>query len=396
MKKHLARAGLLAVVLCACTAQHTNTPLTIAPPSSNATMTSVPNTVTPAATPSQTTAPPTLTATPEPTQPPATRPNDVVWQQMKNNNFHVILTATTTAGDGHYYAVYQIVEKSTPDIRTPCVFLFYQWTGHNYKFIEKIETVYSCEVVNWENASYQADSKEREILGLHGYWSDINNNGQPEFATNNYDGCVSCDDRNIWYSYYEVQGTQNVVDIAADLRGQILPGHILHTEHPLTIYATDFIWYDQHAYIPINRIYKWDATRYVDVSATYLDEYRLQAQGVVAQVQQLYGHPFKPTYTLPRLVWTIPVLYNEIELPRSEGLEAFLEVTDSKHWPGTERIWKCWLQIIRADAQIDFKQGVPFQTFPLNISGMQLPFDAYLSDLASKADYSPYDVSECK
>ncbi len=177
---------------------------------------------------------------------------------------------------------------------------------------------------------------------------------------------------------------------------QIIPGHILHTEHPLTIYAKDFIWYDHHSYIAVDRIYQWDVSQYMDVSTTYIDEYRAQAQEAVTQLQQWYGQPLTPAHTTLELIWTIPILYNETGLPQSEGLEKFLEVTDPDYWPGTDNLMVCWLQLVRAHAQIDFEQGVPFRVFPLFTSGMPLPLENYFADLAKEIGTTRFDVSACQ
>jgi hypothetical protein len=375
-----------------------NTPTPIAP-----TPTALP-TVAATARPSATatllptaTARPINTPQPSPTTVPTRAPNEAFWIDLQK---YPAVIASTIGPRQDVYTAYLISQIAF------CHLYFFHWDGYQNTLIGAFFSDSWCTATNWDLA--KLGYQEHSTLGLSGYWSDINHNGLPELIVDQSDGCLNnCNDANGSQQIFEIQTTDRVVDIAADLPGKIepTPGRILHSANPLTIYVHQYNFYELHNFTDVDRIVKWDGNTFVDVSAQYIDEYRQEAQNLAQAIGLRYGHPLDDGINTSRSsvaqMLTILALYNNFHLPAKEGLGLFLDVTKPSHWPGSDRAFVCWLQLARAYAQIDYSNGAPFRISAPNdvLPAVMNPTASWATQTAlSRAgiDEKRFDVSACK
>jgi hypothetical protein len=398
----------LSVFLAACTSPQPATP-TLIP-----TATLPPFTVTPkptatsqaTATPLPTEAPrptPTLTFTPLPTRPPDAEPGDAQWRDWQTAGYKLDSSASTIGPKGFTYSVYLWSRDESDRPAKSYGLAFYLWDGYSYKLIEKQDMAEGlCVLTDWDSAEFRLvpTSQERIVLNLHGRWSDINNNGLPEIALERYAACSACNETNVTTQFYEIRDSQMVVEITESIPDILTPGFLLHTANPLTIQAYEITYYGtgSSATMGIRRIYQWDGTQYVNVTAYYPEEYEAEVASRVALIKKQYGKAF---HLVPGIQPFLEILliYNEAHLLKQSGLQTFLEVTNPSHWPGTEPIGLCWLQLARAYAQMDYEKNVPFRLYtlaegPFVIGGShdQSPWDLTEQDI----DTARFDVSACK
>lgn len=377
-------------------------------PTHTATVTARPPTPTVTPSPRPPTATATDTPTPAPTQPPHGTPDDATWQELQNLDYRIVTSAMTRGPEGYLYRAYLLTNPAyksmmMADLGEPggtesgpgiCTLLFYRWEGDRYTLVQSVgerEAPVVCSAYDWSGWGSPSD---RVALGLRGYWSDINANGLPEFAVYKW-WCLLCH----WWElgnidFYEIQTAHQVANVAADINGAIVPGIILHTADPLTIWVYD-PWYANFETVMVYSVYEWQSNQYVNVSTQYGSEYQAQLEAVVAEIKASGGStsPVGPQHS----VLEILVLTERGGLDRRMGLEAFLDVTELDNYPDATPEERCWLQLARAHAQIDFENGVPFEPYffaDISIAGWQ-PLSEQYPHLTQDIDTARFDVSAC-
>ncbi len=349
----------------------------------------------------------TTTARPTATLVPTRQPNETFWAEVDKYG----LTSASTVGPKGEIYTFDLVTSHEWYPGT-CRLYVGRWDGLTHTTIWEHDGASDCEAINWDALSTTAD--ERQTLQLNGYWSDINHNGLPEFTVWQGSGCGGCDEANIGHTaIYEIYPSGDVLDIMEGLPAELiqfpdlvplnsaLPIHvnrILHSTDPVTVYMTDFTYYELHSYVKIAWIYQWDGDKYVNVSTQYADEYRQQIKQIVADLKMSYGKQFDAGHMFAHHeeeVLKILLLGNAVQLPQKETLDAFLEATNPSHWLLSDNITKCWLQVARASAQIDYGLGVPYRLtgFPHDMVGTD---PQWLYHWAEQIDVTRFDVSACK
>lgn len=262
-----------------------------------------------------------------------------------------------------------------------CRLAFYRWNGVENVFITSFGAAtypeasryggfpVNCHLANWDDDFWFTDiwgpnwpiDEIRGTLNLRGYWSDINQNGLPEvgvlywFCPNacyGYEGAVQ---------FYEIQNTDKVIPITSNLQGILLPWNILYSKNPPTLKVFDpSLEYEPHNFIDTWWIYAWDGMQFTDVTPDYAEEFLRGVEQRETLIREQYGSPI----TFTRTDFLAILFQGEKYDVREEALEIFLEVSDPVHWPGTEQIYVCWLQIIRDQAQRDYNANKPFTIPP--------------------------------
>lgn len=394
---------LVGLVLAACAPNPTSVPIT---PTAKPQTTQPPTQV--LVTP---TLPPTQTALPTRQPHSGETPTDVRWIEFQNNGFKVMSTASVHGSDGSLYSAYLLtdsklnsvmmrggqVSASTETGPGVCQLVFYKWDGYRYQLLAtegEQDEPWWCEIIDWDAPEFLPDAQTRTALRLGGKWSDINGNGQPELAVI-YNFCLwACHNavQGVETRFFEIRNNSKVVDITADLPGVILPERLLHSTNPLTLFVSAPVDYGySYEQVDLNLIFQWDGNGFIDVTDQYPDEYAKQVEKAVADIHSRYGRVLERFDV--ELLMTIPVMHNAAGLPRQDGLDIFLEVTDPTHWPSTDKATVCWLQVTRAYARIDYEQGVPFR-----INSFWAGFvtdEDELSEMTKGIDTSRFDVSAC-
>ena len=335
-----------------------------------------------------------------------------------------IFNTSTLGADGYTYSVYMYVDSSfyerngrwyrkddgCRNTTEGCRIVFYRSDEGGNEFVDSFgapispeefpydEYPNSCFAVDWDRKFPSsefgiADKLEHTLLRLNGYWSDINHNGFPEFAIYYYycSGSVHC-----WgdtFSFYEIRGPDEVVNITADLPGIISPPRVLHSISPLELYVyeREFGWCSKEHICSIDTwwIYRWDEDKFIDVSSEYKDEYIAEMEKRFPADFDNYGDYYKEH----KYLWIL-FHYEKVGL-REQAVDKFLEVTDPSHWPDLDTADKCWLQFRRALAVEDLKQQRPFTTENqmIEIPWEPGPFRGYFNLLAN---LSEYDLSACE
>jgi len=293
-----------------------------------------------------------------------------------------------------------------------CRIAFYRWDGSENVFLYSFpaaryleETVYpgfpvSCRPNVWAErfTIFGGDLAEEDLESIHanGPWSDINQNGAPEFAVI-YQYCSNAclNHGAVAVHLYEIQTTSKIVDLTANLPGVIDPiKGFIHSLDPVEIYVHDpTLWYCyKFCIIDTWWIYSWDGRKFVNVSGAYADEYRAIGEKIVETVLQKEAVSFREWDFLEILFH-----YEKAGLG-SEGIEIFLDITDPMRWSRATPVELCWLQFARASILDDFETGRPFR-FPrfqlafLDLIALDAP--SILERIMPEMDTQKYDLSEC-
>ncbi len=315
-------------------------------------------------------------------------PKDYLYSAYLFNNTKIDPIVDETNAEICRLAVYRLDEDQNSLLRS--------FTAPQYPKDTHYTFPVSCEAVNWDGPSPditwggEITPEIRELLGLKGNWSDINQNGLLEFAIYYQycnQGCV--DYGVVAVHFYEITNTYQPVDITADLPGVIHPWNIIHHGDPLDIWLYGLIEYEPNIFIESSWIYAWGDSRYTDVTSQHAAEYKAKIDQNILEIQGQYGIAI----TSSRIDFLeILVLANKAKLPREQTLGTFLEITNPVHWPGTDKTMSCWLQLARVYAQRDVDANRPFSLPPsptrINSPGF--------SDLLETIDQDRYDVSVCK
>lgn len=362
----------------------------------------------------QTSSPTAPTTTPEilPGPTAASIEQNVFAQDLLNRNHEILASSSTTGPKDYVYSAYlfrnnridPIVDETRTEICRLAIYrldkgeneLLRSFTGPLYAPNSRYTYPVYCEAVNWDALSKEIigdgeiSAETRALLGMNGYWSDINQNGLPEFAVfYQYciDGCL--DYGAVAVHFYEIKNTYQPTDITANLPGVIQPWNIVHKNDPLDIWVYDHtLEYNPLVYIDSSWVYAWNGSQYANITVRYKDEYTTKINEIATTIRNEYGVAMTESRTD---LLQILVLSNKADLPQSQTLNTFLDVTDLAHWPGTNPTLTCWLQLARAYAQRDATKGNPF-SLPPNLNTIDGP---NLDDILEALDPAKYDVSAC-
>jgi hypothetical protein len=359
------------------------------------------------------------TLTPTPSVTPETNPvataasiqDNVFAEDLLNRNHSISASSSVIGPKDFVYSAYLFInnridpaiEEPRPEICRLAIYrqdvnvneLIYSFTTPRYAPNNRYGYPAYCEAINWDSPSQnvvwgaQIAPETRALLGLNGYWSDINQNGLPEFAIY-YQYCVTgCLDYGaVAVHFYEIKNTYQPADITAELPGVIHPWNIVHRNEPLDIWVYDHTQeYEPLVYIESSWIYAWDGTKYKDVSTSFQAEYQSQIDQIANEIRTGFGQPITTTRVD---MLQILMLSNKSDLPQQQTLQTFLDISNPAHWPGTNPTLTCWLQLARAYAQRDVVKGRPFTT-PPNEGKLT---KAYLEDILEV--YENYDLSACE
>jgi hypothetical protein len=255
-----------------------------------------------------------------------------------------------------------------------------------------------CHPNDWNQSStyysyYPLEPDFYDLLDLNGVWSDINQNGLPEFSVH-YQYCPgACLNHGaVAIHIYEIQTTSRVIDLTAGLPGVIEPFNLVHSVDPITFYVYDpTLWYC-YKWCTINTwwIYAWDEEGLVDVTDSYVDEYLELGEQIKADFKRDYGRIFRE-WTLLSVLF----LYEKAGLS-DLALETFLDISDPGFWPEASDMEYCWLQYARAQAQIDRYEGRPFRFPEFRLIDETVYSLEILSRVVPGLVQSGYDLSACE
>ncbi len=359
----------------------------------------------------------TVTATSEATQsiplPTAASVKQDVFAKDLERRGHEIIASSSIFGPKDYiYSAYLFqntkidptVEETSPEFCRLAIYrldadqnsLLRSFTAPKYPEGAGYSFPVSCKAVNWDHPSPDFSwggsltSDIGELLGLDGNWSDINQNGLPEFAVVfQYcnQGCI--DHGVVAVHFYEITNTYQPVDITANLPGVIQPWNIVHNIDPLDIWVYDLVEYEPKTFIESSWIYAWNERGFIDVTSQHGGEYKSIIDQNIADIQDEYGTPI--THTRIDFL-EILVFSNKAKFSTEQTLETFLDITNSAHWPGTDNSLSCWLQLARAYAQRDANARRPF-SLPPSLTTINGPG---FSEILENIDQDRFDISACK
>ena len=322
---------------------------------------------------------------------------------------YIIGSSSSTIGPGGYiYSAYLFYKEISFDERE-CRIAFYRADdADNFLLYSFLHPEYAdsrfwngfpfrCKAINWNKPeslwfSYPQDQATYQDLSLRGSWSDINQNGLPEFAVL-YDFCPNaCRGQIVSMHIYEIQTTSRVVDLTSNLPGAIEPFYFIHSKNPYTFYVYDPSLSSRYCLdctYDIYWIYGWNGKELVDMTAQFQDEYLARGQEIIQNIRASYGNRM-PEWELLEILF----LYDKAGL-RKQAIQDFLEISDPAHWPNSDAWEICWLQIARASSQEDYRLGKPFYFPPLNLIDLYFP-GKQLAYALNHVDTTRYDVSTCQ
>jgi len=319
--------------------------------------------------------------------------NHSFWDTLRKD---AVFSTWTRGPGGNLYAAYLLADSNG---RGTCHLYISRWDGYKQKLVFSYDGDAGCEAMNWDLEQFS--TQEKDVLSLDGFWSDINQNGLPEFTIYQYSGCQACNEVNSGrMKVFEIQAPDQLVDIVSNTTDQInfAPGALIQSVYPFTISMVRYTYYDINAYYAVKRLYSWQTDRYIEVSARYPEFFRQQAKALAAGSKDAYRHFGNAVAIL--------ALYNEFNLPQKQGLDLFLASTERPVILTPERglfkFYECWRQLARAYAQTDYEQHMPFRnlttgdlTDATNQSHTMAWADQTKS-LRAGIDEKRFDVSACK
>jgi len=366
---------------------------------------------------------PTTTSTPTPTETSGTKTlpgptaasidADVFAQDLLSRDHELLASSSTIGPKDFVYSAYlfrnnridPIVDETRTDICRLAIYrlddgeneLLRSFTGPLYAPNNRYTYPVYCEAINWDSPSQKIveggkiTQETRTLLGFNGYWSDINQNGLPEFAVfYQYcaQGCLNFGA--VAVHFYEIKNTYQLVDITADLPGVIQPWKLVHRSEPLDLWVYDnALEYMPLIYIESYWIYAWDETKFTNVSSKYQSEYAAQIDQIASGIRDKYGLALtEPNFEMLQIL----VLSNKANLSQSQTLATFMDLSNPNHWPGTNATQTCWLQLARAYAQRNAAKGQSF-SMPPNENEL---YKANLEEILDEFEQYNYDLSACK
>lgn len=372
------------------------------------------------------------TRTPKPTEPPrqyftpttgptiTPYPTNITGHELEKIGYTRVYRGSFTVSEQVSYTADLYIDPSFLGNRLPayrqtqetegCRMAFYQSNEQGDVFISSIPaptfpegSIYtgypvSCTPYDWDNIGNYwwfepPDAETYQLLGLKGTWSDINQNGNPEFAVL-YQYCPdACLDYGaIALHFYEFESETKVVDITANLPGVIEPFNLLHSKNPIEFYVYDpTLWYCyKWCIIQTWWIYSSDGEKLVDVSSKYSNEYQENVEHIISEIMQKEAVSYQE--------WDYLEILFEYEKSgmRERAIQTFLEVTDLPLWPEASKEEICWLQFVRALAQDDYESDRPFRLPELSFYlAADFPYLVPRALQLQPIDQTKYDLSAC-
>lgn len=196
-------------------------------------------------------------------------------------------------------------ERTGPEV---CRLAVYRWEDRENVMIgtfpaatyPQMEDVYpfGCTPVDWDEESYSnyddLTDKERRMLKMNHAWSDVNQNGWPEFAI--WYGFCDLDcwtDTSSTIQFYEIQEDSTVVNITAGLPGPIIQSRISHKGIPGTLYVVNSRYVEKFYEINTFWIYSWNGSFYEDVTLDYVGDFLEWGENKLVEIRQEYGTPIE-------------------------------------------------------------------------------------------------------
>ncbi len=339
---------------------------------------------------------------------------------------YTIYDSAAFTHNGYLYSAYIFL---SPDPAPPAsrdtldketwILAFYLWDGSENHLLgttygktlnndsESGTYPYHLQFVDWETPflgweftfMLDPESPDQDIWKLQGFSSDINRNGYPEFAVAGSYGLRS--QPYPAFSFYEVNGS-SVIDLAAGLPGDIHWGPY-DKDASVFIIEKHFIT-GLHAEILIQYYYRWDGSKFVNVSRGFANQRLPRLEKDQAEIEAYFGGPLEtaPFFidgqygSIAEYVYEILLNYEAIQMP-SRGMTFFLEATDPNNWPGSSDENLCYLQYIRAYTQAEYADGEMFSLpSPSNNQFSLLSFTESLPFMLETVDTEIYDLSICE
>ena len=344
-------------------------------------------------------------------------PTDARWQQLIAEGFELVTTSASADVPMGTVRAFLVTDATKDSIMVTgghvvdfeeaggpgsCVLAFYLWNNATFRLVNLLgegEYHYWCDILNWDAPTAgtffkfrDLDATTRRVLDLRSTWSDMNANGWPELAVA-YNDCLNdCDGyEGIVVRLYEMRES-GVVDIAADLDGTLVPDDLLVESDPPSFGVMSMVNHGFDQKVWRTTIYSWDGARFVDQSRNHPDYYRGRIARILGDLSRRAGTKVWPYQTGPFL--EILDIANVSGIPVEDGLAAFLDATDPKQWPGTDQITLCWLQLARANAQVDAKAGGPFRIYAMDGEFVTGEFSS-LAQTAAELGATGFDTSAC-
>lgn len=348
--------------------------------------------------------------------------NDSLYVQLTQKGYKLTSSGSLIGPEGFIYSAHLFINTDSPyynslnpATKETIIVAFYRRDGVKdvllgVQYLPSIDDPYYgneyadvAGILNWNwqfpvqlqmlrmDISSEAAAETRPILKQSNFSSDVNQNGLPEFTVL-MQFCV-CSKPEAGIQLFEIQNTAVVKNIT-----QNIPKLTLfkpHSKTPFTFYVHDKLGGFSYEYlyylIVVDRIYAWEGSEFIDVSSRYADEYLTEANGIISQVKPFYGDSFDKVELPAILLLRILKLYEAAGLSK-EGLQVFLDVTDSSHWPGSSNEFFCWLQLARATAQQDVAKH---QEFDLSVVYLWYGFSHLDENSRQSFQQAGYDISAC-
>ena len=382
----------------------------------------------------QTSIPPTLTSTWSPTHL-ALPTGDAFFEKLSDQGYQVVDSAKIVPDKGPEVQLFILAGKTysiDEDSPEHCRLLFYQIVQGKPRLFASLKApatpkggswgeggFYSdypshCRIVNWDSFKgfhagvfyfwLESDttypSEIREAFDAHLYASDINHNGLPEFTVSGFYCSNACNGQEEAVHFYEIR-KDGVVDLTGHLPGVVFPWEMSYSTDPPTLYVRDIsLQYTLRELIYSYWLYEWNGNDFVDVSPKHAKDYQEREEPLITQMRAHFGSPFPPVIQIPDDysgdVALLELLFNFQKAGlRDQAFSIYMDLSDPAHWPGTEPEIVCWLQLIRARAQEEYRKGLPF-SLPWNID-LEQPLPFSLSRyLEHTPEYKKYDLSACQ
>ena len=328
-------------------------------PFSSSTPTPIPPTQTPTATPEPATPNPTeftthivSTNTPNPiitaTQLPKFQEVDAptipeeepFWADLKSQGYEIFESAAVIGPKDYIYAAYLVRDPESYDVlmgrsgSEACRLAIYRFSEENAEFIQTFETPgqpATCRF-NWAGSVTEKPEffTKQQILGISGYWSDINQNEHPEIGIY-YNYCFNaCIDEGIPdIQFYEIESTFSVNNITNSLPGRLVPSAIWSSPYlpdlPVLEVQQETKWFQAESFWQFG----WDGTQYVDQTYAYQQAYLENALDKADFIQNKYSDE-SPKYNL-EYIYEILFSLEKAGLTE-EGYDLFMELTEPENW----------------------------------------------------------------